>query len=100
MKKKFKRIVDREINKNYIQLIGFDWMHITAGENDNFTLYFLDKSHKSTLNYCDKHSGKDVDKVKKCGLTPFLSDKLIDYHSLYIGKIIDCFKNIHNNSNI
>ncbi len=37
---------------------------------DFFTLSFFDESYRDALTYCGSHSGRDVDKVKKTGLTP------------------------------
>ena len=34
-----------------------------------FTLSFFDEEHREVLEYCGSHSGRDVDKVKECGLT-------------------------------
>lgn len=45
-------------------------------ENDFFTVSFYDDEHKDALKYCGKFSGRDVDKVAECGLTPeFFGDK-------------------------
>ena len=39
-------------------------------ENEQFTLcFFAEGTHRSTLAYCGKASGRDTDKVKDCGLT-------------------------------
>lgn len=40
---------------------------------EKFTLSFFDEKHKSVLEFCGAHSGRDVDKAKATGLTP-LSD--------------------------
>lgn len=36
----------------------------------SFTLSFFGKEYKDVLNFCGTTSGRDVDKVKKTGLTP------------------------------
>ena len=39
-------------------------------ENEQFTLcFFAEGTHRSTLAYCGKASGRDTDKIKDCGLT-------------------------------
>ncbi len=35
-----------------------------------FTLSFFDAAHRSALQYCGSHSGRDVDKMAATGLTP------------------------------
>ena len=35
-----------------------------------FTLSFFDDQYRSALNFCGSHSGRDIDKVKKAGITP------------------------------
>ena len=94
-----------------------------------FTLSFLDKEHRRTLNFCGKYSGRDVDKISSTGLIPretregsiyfeqaelalecrklyfadldpshFLDPSILknypakDFHRVYIGEIITCFK--------
>lgn len=42
--------------------------------NDTFTISFFDKSHKDALMICGTTSGRDVDKVKQAGLTPYFVD--------------------------
>ena len=36
-----------------------------------FTLSFFDAKHRSALNFCGSHSGRDCDKTDATGLTPF-----------------------------
>jgi flavin reductase (DIM6/NTAB) family NADH-FMN oxidoreductase RutF len=38
--------------------------------NDFFSICFFGEEHRDILAYCGKHSGRDVDKVKVCGLRP------------------------------
>jgi flavin reductase (DIM6/NTAB) family NADH-FMN oxidoreductase RutF len=94
-----------------------------------FTLSFFEEKYRKELEYCGSHSGKDVDKIKKTGLTPattnfgniyFNEARLVveckkiyfqdinpknfidasieqnypakDYHRMYIGEIVSCFK--------
>ncbi len=40
-----------------------------------FTLSALPSEMRDVLTYCGRMSGKDVDKDKECGLTPFLCDE-------------------------
>ncbi len=37
---------------------------------DAFSLSFFDAEYRAALDYCGTHSGRTVDKVKACGLTP------------------------------
>jgi flavin reductase (DIM6/NTAB) family NADH-FMN oxidoreductase RutF len=37
---------------------------------DYFTLSFFGQGYRRELNYCGKHSGRDVDKAQETGLTP------------------------------
>jgi len=37
---------------------------------DTFTLTFFDDNYREVLNFCGSHSGRDVDKAAKTGLTP------------------------------
>jgi len=39
-------------------------------EFPDFTLCHFPASHKKALAYCGSHSGKEVDKIRECGLTP------------------------------
>lgn len=38
--------------------------------NDYYTLSFFDGTYKKILNYCGSHSGRDLNKMKECGLIP------------------------------
>ncbi len=42
-----------------------------AETNNGFTLSFFGPEQRDMLAYCGSHSGRDVDKVKETGLTPF-----------------------------
>ena len=44
-------------------------------EAESFTLSTFDKRYKKVLNFCGSHSGRDVDKMKKAGLTPVSGGK-------------------------
>lgn len=37
--------------------------------NEYFTLCFFDESYRKALNFCGSTSGRNVDKIKECGLT-------------------------------
>jgi flavin reductase (DIM6/NTAB) family NADH-FMN oxidoreductase RutF len=41
---------------------------------DGYTLSFFDERHRSALQYCGAHSGREVNKVEKTGLTPVFTD--------------------------
>ena len=42
--------------------------------NDTFTISFFDESYRKALNICGSVSGRDKDKIKEAGLTPFFVD--------------------------
>jgi len=105
----FKTISPLEIKDNPIQLIGKEWMLITAGtqkrfntmtaswggigelwfkpvcfifvrpqrytyefieQEEGFTLSFFEERYKPQFNICGSHSGRDINKVLDCGLSP------------------------------
>lgn len=39
-----------------------------------FTMSFFEEEHREMLKFCGSHSGRDVDKVGICGLTPYFLD--------------------------
>jgi flavin reductase (DIM6/NTAB) family NADH-FMN oxidoreductase RutF len=39
----------------------------------DFTLSHFPAEHRDALSYCGSHSGRDVDKIRECGLTPIAS---------------------------
>lgn len=43
-------------------------------QNDYFTLCFFEERYRKALNVCGTFSGRDVDKVEICGLTPYITD--------------------------
>ena len=104
----FKNISPYDLTQNPFQLIGKDWMLITAKNGDKintmtaswggvgilwnkpvafvfvrptrytfefiencdtFSLNFLPSEFKKELSYCGTVSGRDEDKIKKCGFT-------------------------------
>lgn len=106
--KQYKIISAEQFRKNPFQLIGKDWMLITAGNDkkvntmtaswgglgvmygknvayivirpqrytkefvdreDTFSLSFLSKEYRNTLNYLGTVSGRNEDKISKSGLT-------------------------------
>ena len=109
----FKEIKAEEMRENPFNLIGKQWMLITAGDekgcntmtaswggvgimwskptatayirdsrftkefvdnNEFFTLSFFDEKYRQALNLCGKVSGRDCDKIKQAGLTPYYTD--------------------------
>lgn len=137
MTAQFFTIAPSAIRANPFNLIGRDWMLITAGSTasfntmtaswgglghlwnrdvcfcfvrpqrytygfmeqaSNFTLSFYSEAHRSALDYCGSHSGRDVDKVAATGLTPLADETGAVYfaqarlvlvcHKLYGGDII------------
>jgi len=39
-------------------------------DNRSFSLSFFDDTYRRVLEYCGSHSGRHVDKIEKCGITP------------------------------
>lgn len=109
----FKEVKAEELRDNPFDLIGKQWMLITAGNEEKcntmtaswggvgimwskptatayirdsrftkefvdnseyFTLAFFDEEYRSALSLCGKVSGRDADKIKDAGLTPFFID--------------------------
>jgi flavin reductase (DIM6/NTAB) family NADH-FMN oxidoreductase RutF len=46
---------------------------------DTFTLTFFDEKYREVLDFCGSHSGRDVDKIAKTGLTPIEWEKQAVY---------------------
>jgi flavin reductase (DIM6/NTAB) family NADH-FMN oxidoreductase RutF len=106
----FTEIAPVDIRHNPFQIVGRDWMLITAGKPDSFnamtaswgtwghlwerdvaicyvrpqrftygymersivyTLSFYEEPWRPALEYSGSHSGRDVDKARETGLTPF-----------------------------
>lgn len=52
----------------------------SLAENTNkFTFCFFDESHRQTLNYFGRVSGRDEDKIKTAGITPVCEDGYLWY---------------------
>lgn len=103
----FKNIDLKDFTCNPFELVGKQWLLITAGDENKyntmtaswgsfgvlwnknianiyvrpqrytydfienseyFTLSFLPEQHKDILTFCGRNSGKEVDKIKECGL--------------------------------
>ena len=43
--------------------------------NDSFTLSFFTEEYRNTLTLCGTKSGKDIDKAKEAGITPYSPDE-------------------------
>ena len=60
-------------------------------ENEYFTMSFFDKSQRPALNFCGKHSGRQVNKMEATSLKPFESpSKSIFYEQAVL--MIECRK--------
>lgn len=44
-------------------------------ENEYFTLSFYKEDYRKVLSFCGSKSGREVDKVKECNLTPVYDEK-------------------------
>lgn len=49
-------------------------------KNDYFTLSFYNSDFKSQLNYLGSHSGRNENKVKNVGFTPFVCENCISFN--------------------
>lgn len=58
---------------------------------DTFTLSFFEDKYRDALQFCGSHSGKDVDKAAKTGLSPVESDRDTVYFS-EARMVIECRK--------
>lgn len=66
-------------------------------ESGYYTLSFFNKKYRSVLNYCGSKSGRDFDKIKETGLSPFVTELgnigydesrlLLECRKLYSGNI-------------
>jgi flavin reductase (DIM6/NTAB) family NADH-FMN oxidoreductase RutF len=45
-------------------------------EYPDFTICHFPPEHRKVLSYCGSHSGRDVDKIAECGLSPIASSKV------------------------
>lgn len=61
--------------------------------NDYFTLSFFTQEYKKALTYCGKHSGKECDKAKECGLTPIKIDETTTFDQAKL--VLVCKKLYH-----
>ena len=44
-----------------------------------FTVSFFDEKYRKALSFCGSHSGRDTDKAKETGLTPFFTDGTVSF---------------------
>ena len=69
-------------------------------DSEYFSCSFFDESYRSTLAFCGKYSGRDVDQAKECNITPDFSenapyfeeaDTVIVCKKLYVQQMVeDC----------
>ena len=117
----FTEIKAEELKDNPFDLIGKQWMLITAGNEekcntmtaswggvgimwgkptatayirdsrytkefvdreDYFTLAFFGEEHREALNLCGRVSGRDEDKIKEAGLTPYTCYAYLCQHTI------------------
>ena len=60
-------------------------------QNETFTLSFFDERYRSVLAYCGSHSGKHVNKVQKCGITP-VAGSVDDVYFAEARLVLECRK--------
>jgi flavin reductase (DIM6/NTAB) family NADH-FMN oxidoreductase RutF len=58
----------------------------------DFTICHLPTQYGETLTYCGSHSGRDVDKIAQCGLSPLPSTKVGSPGFAEADLIIECTK--------
>ncbi len=72
------------------------YTHEFTEESDIITLSFFPEEYRDALKLCGTKSGRDIDKIKECGLTAFNkngaigfveSERIIYGKKLYAGKI-------------
>ena len=61
--------------------------------NETFTIVFFDGKYKEALGICGSVSGRNVDKVKKAGLTPYFVDDTVAFEEASM--IMVCKKMYH-----
>lgn len=59
-------------------------------KNDGFTLSFFSDEYKKALSFCGSKSGRDYDKAKETGLTPFEGEQGVAFEQAEL--IINCRK--------
>jgi flavin reductase (DIM6/NTAB) family NADH-FMN oxidoreductase RutF len=59
-----------KVNVCYIVIRPSRYTFEFMEKTDSFTLSFFEKRYREALKFCGRRSGRDVDKIKKTGLTP------------------------------
>lgn len=78
--------------KRVLRIREADTAHVPVSQkNPGFTLSFFAKEHRDALNFCGSHSGRDVDKVQKTGLTPAFTENGSVYFS-EARMVLECAK--------
>jgi len=49
-------------------------------KSDYFTLSFFEEKYRSVLNFCGTHSGRNINKIKKTGLTLLVGSKGVVFY--------------------
>ncbi|WP_234117208.1 flavin reductase [Clostridium hydrogenum] len=62
--------------------------------NDTFTIAFFDEKYRKALNVCGSVSGRDTDKIKQAGLTPYFAHDTVAFEEASL--IMVCKKLYHN----
>ncbi len=58
--------------------------------SDSFSLSFFEEKYRKALQFCGSHSGRDTDKIKGTGLTPFAESGVIAFKEARL--VIACRK--------
>ena len=62
------------------------------GQYPDFTICHFPSQYSEALTYCGSHSGRDVDKIAECGLSPIPSSKVESPGFDEADLIIECSK--------
>ncbi len=60
-------------------------------QGETFTLNFFSEDYRSVLTYCGSHSGRHVNKTKKCGITP-VAGSIDDVYFAEARLVFECRK--------
>lgn len=60
---------NRKVSFVFVRPQRYTWKFME--KNGLYTMSFFGPDQRKALNYCGSHSGRDEDKVRKTGLTPF-----------------------------
>ncbi|MGD9809194.1 MAG: flavin reductase family protein [Deferribacterales bacterium] len=74
-------------NVSYVVVRPTRYTYEFMEKYDHYTLSFLDDEYRDALTLCGTKSGRDMDKVKKAGLTPVFDGKGIYFEQAKIAMV-------------